>query len=291
MPKIRPVYVGMCLALLCALVFSSAIRAADEFVYGNNASAGPDIVFQIDITTGGNVTNQYDVSPLNGRGVVVVGNIMYTTESGSNHVYAYDLSTNTSLGIAFSVSGASSLSTMAFDGTNFWIGDYSGTNNVYHYTPTGTLLGTVSLANCGGDCDGLEYLAAGGGELLSNRGDSVGPYDLYSINGTLITADFIDPTKDPNGCSGNTGVAFDGTDYFVSCIFSAKLAEFDASGNFVKDIPITGGTNGQYGPLVEDLSANYQQVLNLPTPEPGSLSLLAFGLVAGLGLLRLMKTA
>jgi hypothetical protein len=289
MPRIRPVFLGVCIVALCTLALSVTTQAADEYIYGNNAGGGPDIVFQVDITTGGNVTNQYDVSSGNGRGVVVVGNIMYTTEAGSNNVYAYNLTTNTSLGVAFTVSGATGLSTMAYDGTNFWIGDYSGTNNVYHYTPTGTLLSTVPLADCTGYCDGLEYLAAGGGELLSNRGDGVGPYDLYSLTGTLITADFIDPSKDPNTCFASTGVAFDGTDYFVSCIEQSKLAEFDASGNFVTDITVTGGSSSD-GTLIEDLSANYQQVLQIPAPEPASMSLLAIGL-AGLGLLRVLKTA
>ncbi len=73
----------------------------------------------------GAVVNNYDVSSGNGRGVVVVGNLMYTTNADSNSVYAYNLMTNTNLGVQFTVAGASALSTMAFDGTNF-CGDYSG---------------------------------------------------------------------------------------------------------------------------------------------------------------------
>jgi hypothetical protein len=273
-------------AFLCVLAFGFTSRA-DEYIYGNNASYGPDTVYQIDITTGGNVTNQYNVSPGNGRGVVQVGNILYTTEANSNAVYGYNLTTNTSLGVVFTVAGASGLSTMAYDGTNFWIGDYSGTNNVYEYTPTGTLLKTVSLSQCTGYCDGLEYLAANGGELISNEADASGPhYDLYNLNGTLLQSNFIDASS---VCNGNaTGIAFDGTDFFVSCIFNSSLAEFDANGNFIKLISVTGGTSSA-GTLIEDLSANYQAVLN-STPEPATLSLLGLGL-AGIGYLRRRKLA
>jgi sugar lactone lactonase YvrE len=158
------------LAVACILLFSSSAWA-DEIIYGNNASFGPDTVYAIDVNTGA-VTNNYDVSSGNGRGVVVVGDLMYTTNADSNDVFAYNLSTNTNLGVQFTVAGASALSTMAFDGTNLIIGDYSGADpeKVYFYTPTGTLLNTITLPNCGGNCDGLEYIAAGGGELVSNRG-------------------------------------------------------------------------------------------------------------------------
>jgi sugar lactone lactonase YvrE len=101
---------------------------------------------------------------INGRGIVNVGNILYYTDANDNHVYAYNFATHTDLGTAFTVAAASALSTIAYDGTNFWIGDYSGTNHAYLYTPTGTLLKTISLANCTGHCDGLEFF---NGTLIS----------------------------------------------------------------------------------------------------------------------------
>ncbi len=273
---------GLCLAVACFLAFGAPAQAADEVIYGNNASSGPDIVYQIDLTTGA-ILNQYDVSSGNGRGVVVVGDIMYTTNADSNNVYGYNLTTNTQLGVIFTVSGASALSTMAFDGTNFWIGDYSGSNHAYLYTPTGTLLSTISLSQCSGNCDGLEYIAAGGGELVENRGDANGPYDLYSTSGTLITSDFIDPTT---GCGDNesTGIAFDGTNFIVSCIFNNKLAIYSSTGVFIGDVTIGSGGTSSDGTLIEDLSANYQQVLGTPTPEPSTFASLALGLI-GLGAL------
>ena len=85
----------------------------------------------------------------------------------------------TDLGPAFTVAGATAQSTMAYDGNNFWIGDYSGTNQAFLYSPSGTLIKTVSLANCTSFCDGLEYAILGGqARLISNRGDATGPYDV-----------------------------------------------------------------------------------------------------------------
>jgi hypothetical protein len=269
--------IAVILGIICVLALGLPVRA-DEFIYGNNASFGPDIVYKIDLNTGA-VTNNYDVSAGNGRGVVVVGNLMYTTNADSNNVYAYNLLTNKNLGVQFTVAGASALSTMAFNGTDFWIGDYSGANpgKAYLYTPTGTLLKTITLSQCTGNCDGLEYIQAGGGELVENRGDAVGPYDLYNTNGTLLKSDFLDPNA-ACGDESATGIAFDGTDFFVSCIFASKLGEYSANGTFIKDITIGAGGTSSDGTLVEDLSANYSAVLGNSTPEPGSGSLLALAL-------------
>jgi hypothetical protein len=256
--------IGICFAIICILTFNSS-ALADEFLYANNAGFGNDVVYKIDVTNG-TVANTYTLGPGNGRGIVVVGNIMYTTIANSNNVFAYDLSTNTNLGVAFSVAGSTGLSTMAYDGTNFWIGDYSGTNHAYLYSPTGTLLKTISLSNCSGFCDGLEYLAAGGGELISNRADGCcsdlggNRYDIYSTSGALLTSSFIDPTPACGATGGPTGIAFDGTNYFISCFNLSKLGEYSSTGTFIQDISFPNGA-------VEDLSANYQQVLGVPEPS------------------------
>jgi sugar lactone lactonase YvrE len=261
------------LGALVMLVSITGFASPQQLLYGDNATGGAPYIYQIDPTTG-NILNTFtNTSGINGRGAVVVGNILYYTDATDNNVYKYDISTQTNLGVAFSVAGSSALSTMAYDGTNFWIGDYSGTNHAYLYTPTGTLLNTISLANCTGFCDGLEFFKMGGtGYLISNRCDAFcGTYDVYDLNGNLVTPGLI---TTPNG--EGTGIAYDGTHFFVSNIFGGQVWEYSNTGTLLNTLTLTGYPNG-FSPLVEDLSFNYQQVLG--TPEPGTLVMLGTGVL------------
>jgi hypothetical protein len=272
------------LILTCLLAAASSSAFADSFIYGNNATGGAPYVFQIDLTTGGNVTNTYSgLSGNNGRGVVIVGTTMYYTAASSNAVYSYNLATNTNNGVAFTVSGAYALSTIAYDGTNFWIGDYSGTNHAYLYTPTGTLLKTVSLTDCHGFCDGLEYFVMNNtGYLLSNEADgSVDNYDLYDTNGNLIQANYINAAAHT---TGTTGIAFDGTDFYTSNIFAGTLNEWTEAGAFVKTITLSG--NGNNGLLIEDLSFDYSQVLPPSVPEPSTFVLVGSSMLGLAGAIK-----
>jgi hypothetical protein len=238
------------------VTIAGSSRAAVTFIYANSASSpNGQRLYTINATTGA-VMKTCLLQKGNGRGIVVIGNLAYYTVADSNQVFKADITTCADLGVAFSVSGASGLSTMASDGTNLWIGDYSGSNKAYLYSPTGTLIKTVALANCVDYCDGLEFF---NGNLISNRGDSVPPYDIYNNSGTLLTPAFI------NATFRATGIAFDGTNFFVSDIFNQKLQVYDGTtGAFVKTITITGLV--PTANLIEDLSVDYSQLPDIQPP-------------------------
>ena len=247
------------LVAVAMLAINVSAHAAPMFIYANSATSpsSEQRLYKIDPATGA-VVNTCLMQKGNGRGIVVVGNLAYYTVADSNNVFKADINTCADLGVAFSVSGATGLSTMAFDGTNFWIGDYSGTNQAYYYSPTGTLIKTISLADCAGYCDGLEFF---NGKLISNRGDAMPPYDIYDTLGNLVTPAFITTAFE------GTGIAFDGTNFFVSDIHSQKLQVYDGTtGAFVKTVTITGlAPNANE---IEDLSADYSQradIQSIPT--------------------------
>jgi DNA-binding beta-propeller fold protein YncE len=127
------------------------------------------------------------------------------------------------------------------------------------------LLKTISLADCGGFCDGLEYFVDSGGNprLISNEGDGATPgvYDVYDTNGNLITHNFINTGNTSSG----TGIAYDGTNFFVSNLNEGTISVYSNAGAFVRTMTITGFPSG-FSPLVEDLSVDYPASLGSGAP-------------------------
>lgn len=228
-------------------------------------------------TITGNVFKNF-LLPGKSYGVVQVGNVLYATTADNNVVEKIDATTGADLGAAFSVAGASGLSAMAWDGADFWIADDSGTNRAFHYTPTGTLLKTITLADCTMDCNGLEFFQ---GKLISNESLGLAPgiYDVYDTDGnllvhSLIKTGFLDSLR-----LIGAGIAFNGTDFYVSSPPTRTIGVYDTSGNFIRRFTVHGPA--AFG--IEDLSFNHNYVPNTPEPATGFLLLGGFAM---LGLLR-----
>ncbi len=274
---------ALSLFLLVGLLSLPAFAGSSQYLFANNATFGNPYVYEINASTGAIVNTFTNLESFNGRGVIDVNNILYYTDASDGNVYKYDISTQTQLGTAFSVSGASALASITFDGTNFWIGDYSGSNKAFEYSPNGTLLNTITLSHCTSYCDGLTYFLQNGTPyLLSNEFDGGygGPnsYDVYTLNGTFVKTLFTSTS------SASTGVAWDGTHFWTSNIFDGTITEWDMNGNQLATITLTGAP-ANYPPLIEGMSFNFAQTLNL-VPEPSSLLMLGSGMLGLAGMFR-----
>jgi hypothetical protein len=266
------------------LLVSAAPVSASTVIWtnGNDAPANLPIIQEFDASTGALLKSFLDPAAAageTGRGIAVVGSNIFYSVTGSTSVFLTDTN-GTNLGVAFTVSipGVSGIQSIASDGQFLYVAPLSATlglnENVYKFDFSGNLIGApVTLVPSGGlvqsGRDGLEVV---GNTFVANqpRGD-IGPYDQFASNGTLIKAAFLNP-----GTFGFTGVTFDGTLYYVfdDEAQPSQLVVFDASGNFVDRVTLTGlpGPNDQA--FISDLSA-----VVTAAPEPASLAVLGAALV------------
>ena len=271
--------------LLCGLVTLISVpsfAAPQQFLYANNATSGVPYIYQIDPATGAVLNTYTNLQGINGRGVVDVNNVLYYTTATSGNVYTYNIMTGIG-GLAFTVAGASGLASITYDGTDFWIGDYSGSNHAFLFSPTGTLLNTITLSMCSSFCDGLTFFKQGGvGFLMSNRFDGGfgGPntYDIYTTNGTFVSTLFTSTS------SASTGVWWDGTSFWTSNIRAGSVTQWSMSGIQGSTLPLSGFPPG-FSPLVEGISFNFAQTVGV-VPEPGTLVMFGTGIVGLAGFLR-----
>jgi hypothetical protein len=261
------------------LTFAGASQAL--VLYSNNA--GYPLVQSFDASDGSMITS-FTGSGSNGRGVVTVGDVVYTTDANSGLIGMFDRTTGTSLG-GFNAHFSNGtvlggMSTIGFDGNNFWTSDYTGSNHAYYIDGTsGVVLDTITLSLSEGYYDGLEYFD---GKLIANRFDGGytggNQYSVYDTDGNLLIANFIDTTGHGNG----TGIAYDGTNFYISDIFNNRATIWDGvTGDYLGALDLLGTAN-----LIEDLSFDYearddtcQDCNNVPAPEPAPLALLAIGLI------------
>ena len=101
---------GFAVGAAAVALFVAGAADAQQFIYGNSASSTPGAMYKIDKTTGAVVATCAQ-SKGNGRGMVVVGNVVYFTVTNSGSIFKTNFNTCSDDGIAFAVPGANPLST------------------------------------------------------------------------------------------------------------------------------------------------------------------------------------
>lgn len=264
---------------IAAIMLFSASLYADVMIWGNDARGGNSHIEEFDASTGALVTSFLAPNPAAqgqiGRGIAIVGSNIYYSIDNSGEVYLTN-PTGTDLGTAFNT-GLPGIGSIASDGQFLYIAPTNSTaagdESILKYSFGGSLISTVSLtpSTWGGGALGRTGLEIVGNDFIANQGDNEGPYDEFGASGNLIAGGFLN-----TGQFSFTGIAFDGSTYYVSDeeAVPSTLRLFNVSGEPMGSVTLTGcpGPNQQCD--LQDLSVEVSAV-----PEPSAFVLLGLAVL------------
>ena len=277
-------YLKSAIAAMAVLTAASAQSArADSFFWAINQFK---TIQKLNGDTGA-VVDSFAV-PGGGGGaasVAIVGGIGYYTNLGSTSIHKFDLATHADGGVAFTISNTAGYTNgITTDSSgHLWFADgYSGA--LQEYSTSGTFLGSHAFpAKASGYRDGSVVF---GNKVITNRGDQTGPYDLYTLDGTmngaltLTTASFITTTQ-----NGSNGIAFNGTNFYTSDEQAHEVSKWDINGNFVSIANLDPDSRYENWTFA---SQDIVPIGGVPEPATWAMMLVGFG---GLGaILRRRRT-
>jgi hypothetical protein len=274
----RPTLIRTVLAL--SIMCSPSMRGADMVtVYGINPAGGEagSWIESFNITidaakktaTAQEVDSFREARKLNRGGAILVvrGDIYYANHGALGVTVGKTVwkTTNKTMSEAvFNAQTASGYAGFAMgigdisgDDTHIWLNPYDGTNKVFEFVPDPKAAAKwkvalqFNLGNAGDRYDGMEVQ---GGNIYANRADAnfaltgANPcngkpnaiYDQYNAaNGNLVKARFIATTFPASG------IAFNGTYFFVSDICNNKIAVYDNTGALIAEADLGAPPNDE----------------------------------------------